>query len=158
MNLTCLSFQKDIINTLTLGPNYAIGKLPKQYINELIVDTESAIRQLDPKIQSSIQYLAAMKIKQILTSNVCNTLHKRLQYNINEVKDILHKSNLTIVRADKNKAMAIIQTDDLEQKINTFIQENHITPLKKDPTETFQKQIQQALETCNLLIERDRLK
>ena len=54
--------------------------------------------------------------------------------------------------------MAIIQTDDLEQKINTFIQENYITPLKKDPTETFQKRIKQALQTCNLLIERDRLK
>jgi hypothetical protein len=54
--------------------------------------------------------------------------------------------------------MAIIQKDALEQKINTFIQENHITQLKKDPTRTFQKQIQQALQTCNLLIERDRLK
>jgi hypothetical protein len=63
-----------------------------------------------------------------------------------------------MVRADKNKAMAIIQTDDLEQKINTFIQENNITPLKKDPTETFKKRIQQALQTRNLLIERDRLK
>jgi hypothetical protein len=46
--------------------------------------------------------------------------------------------------------MAIIQTDDLEQKINTFIQENHITPLKKDPTETFQKRIKQALQTMQL--------
>ena len=125
-----------------MGSNYAIGKPPKQYINELIVDTESAIRQLDPKIQSPIRYLAATKIKQILKSNVYSTLHKRLQYNINQVKDILHKNNLTILRADKNKAMAIIQTDDLEQKINTFIQENHITALKKHPTETFQKRIQ----------------
>ena len=49
------SFHKEIINTLTLGPNYAIGKPPKQYIKELIVDTESAIRQLDPQIQSSIR-------------------------------------------------------------------------------------------------------
>jgi len=40
--------------------------------------------------------------------------------------------------------MAVIQTDILEQKINTFIQENHITLLKKDPTETFQKRTQQV--------------
>ena len=54
--------------------------------------------------------------------------------------------------------MAIIQTDVLEKKINNFIQENHITLLKKGPTETFHKRTQQALQTCNLLIERDRLK
>ena len=135
--------------------------MPKEnHLNNIVMnsDTESAIRQLDPKIQSPVRYLATTKIKQILTSNVYNTLHKRLQYNINQVKEILHKNNLTIVRADKNEAMAIIQTDILEQKINTSLQENHITLLKEDPTETFQKWIQQALQTCNLLIERDRLK
>jgi len=107
-----------------------MGKPPKQYINEIVFDTENAIRQLDPKIQSPIRFLAATKIKQILTSNVYSILHKRLQYNNNQAKDILHKNNLTIVRADKNKTMAIIQTDILEQKINTFLQENHMTLLK----------------------------
>jgi hypothetical protein len=76
--MTHFSFQKKLVNNLTFGPNYAIGKPPKQYSNELM-DTESAIRQLDPKIQSPIRYLAATKIKQILTSNVYNALHKRLQ-------------------------------------------------------------------------------
>jgi len=54
--------------------------------------------------------------------------------------------------------MSVIQTDVLEQEVNNFIQENHITLLKKYPTETFQKLTQQALKTCNLLIERDGLK
>jgi len=108
--MTHFSFQKELVKNLTLGPNYAKGKPPKQYGNELIVDTESAIRQLDPEIQSPIRYLSATKIKQILTSNVYNTLHKRLQYNINQVKNILYTNNLTIIRADKNEAMAIIQT------------------------------------------------
>jgi hypothetical protein len=49
--------------------------------------------------------------------------------------------------------MVINQKDALQQKINTFIQDNHITCLKKDRTETFQKQLQQALQICNLLIE-----
>ena len=72
-----------------------MGKPPKQYINEIVFDTENAIRQLDPKIQSPIRFLAATKIKQILTSNVYSILHKRLQYNINQVRDILYKNNLT---------------------------------------------------------------
>jgi len=58
------------------------------------------------------------------------TYTHRHQYNIKQVKDILHKNNLTIARADKNKATVIIQTDILEQKINTFREENHVT-LKK---------------------------
>jgi len=45
-----------------LGPNYAIEKEPKRYINELIVDTEHAIRQLDPKLQYTYRHLAANKL------------------------------------------------------------------------------------------------
>jgi hypothetical protein len=44
INLTHIPFQKEHINTLTLVPNYAIEKHPKQYINELIIDTENSIR------------------------------------------------------------------------------------------------------------------
>jgi hypothetical protein len=39
---------------LALGPNYALAKDPKDYSNELIIDTEDAIRQLDPKIQNTL--------------------------------------------------------------------------------------------------------
>ena len=40
----------------------------------------------------------------------------------------------------------------------TFIQENQITRLKKDPTVGFQKQIQQALQKCDTLIEKSKHK
>jgi len=40
----------------------------------------------------------------------------------------------------------------------TFIQDNQITHLNKDPTEYFQKQIQQALQKCNTLIEKSKHK
>jgi len=36
----------------------------------------------------------------------------------------------------------------------TFIQENQITPLNKDPTDLFQKQIQQALQKCSTLVKK----
>jgi hypothetical protein len=39
-----------------------------------------------------------------------------------------------------------------------FIQENQITPLNKDPTELFQKQIQQALQKCSTLVGKNKLK
>ena len=66
INLSDKHFTEEQISVLSLGPKHAIEKEPKKYINELIVDTEVAIRQLDPKLQSTFRYLAAKQIKHIL--------------------------------------------------------------------------------------------
>jgi len=63
---------------------------------------------------------------------------------MNELKQILQNNNVTIVKADKSKAIVIINKNILEKKFDNFIQENHITQLNKDPTDTYQKQIQQT--------------
>jgi len=79
INLSDKHFTKEQINILYFGPKHAIEKKPKKYFNELIVDTEVAIRQLDPKLQSTFRYLAAKQIKHILKSNRQNDFHKLLQ-------------------------------------------------------------------------------
>jgi hypothetical protein len=130
---------------LALGPNYATERNPKHYSNELIIDIEYAVRQLDPKIQNAFHYIAATKIKQISETATNHNLHRRYQYNVNQIKNILHNNNPTLVRADKNKAIVIIEKDELDQKVQTFIWENNISQLNKDPTESHQKQIQHAV-------------
>jgi hypothetical protein len=50
--------------------------------NELITDTENAIRHLDTKIQNTFRYLATREIKQIIETNPPNTIHKRHQHTI----------------------------------------------------------------------------
>jgi hypothetical protein len=158
INLTNITFSKEHSHILTLGPNYALTRDPKDYMNELIIDTENAIRQLEPKVQGAFRHMAATKIKQIKADNTRHTLHKRCQYNIRQIKHILRQNNLTIVRADKNKAIIIINKATLDQKILTFINENRITHLNKDPTDQFQKQIQQVLQKCNTLIDKNKIK
>jgi len=86
ITLTNIKFTKQQIQTLSLGPNYAIEQEPKQYISELIIYTENTVRHLEPKIQNTNRYLAAKQIKHIMTTNRYNTLHKRYQYNINELR------------------------------------------------------------------------
>ena len=54
---------------------------------------------------------------------------------------MLEKNNLTIVKADKSKAIVIMGKDRLKEKANNFIAENHMNLLNKDPTEIYQKQI-----------------
>jgi hypothetical protein len=110
INLTNITFTKKQINTLKLGPQYAIKKNPKLYINELIIDTENAIKHLQNNMQNTFRHLAAKKIKQIKESNRHNTMHKRYQYNINQIKKISQHNNLTIAKADKSKAIIIDRT------------------------------------------------
>jgi hypothetical protein len=52
--LSNVKFTGEQISTLALGPNYAIEKHPRRYLNELIIDTESAIRQLEPKMHNTL--------------------------------------------------------------------------------------------------------
>jgi len=42
-----------------------------------------------------------------------------------------------IVKADKTKAIVIINENTLEKKIDNFIQENNIKQLNKDPTNMY---------------------
>jgi hypothetical protein len=67
---------------------------------------------------------------------------------------MLQQNNLTIARKDKSNTMVIINKNTLKQKIDNFIQENHITCLNKDPTNLYQKQIQQAIQKCDTLIDK----
>jgi len=63
VNLINIKFTKEQIKTLEMGPQYAIEKNPKEYINELIIDTENAIKCLHNGIQNTFRYLAAKKKK-----------------------------------------------------------------------------------------------
>jgi hypothetical protein len=67
----------------------------------------------------------------------------------------LQQNNPTTAKADKSKAIVIIDKNELKHKIDAFIQENKITGLNKDPTELYQKQIQQAIQICNVLIDKN---
>ena len=53
-----------------------------------------------------------------------NTKHKTQQYTINKLKGILKHNNSTIVKADKSKAIVIINNDELDLQIRAFIKQN----------------------------------
>jgi predicted transcriptional regulator len=99
-----------------MGPQYAIEKTRKSYINEQITDTENAIRHLNCNMQNTFRHLATTKLKQIMDSNRQNVIHKRHQHNINQIKNILKENNLAIVKADKSKAIVIINQKNIKTK------------------------------------------
>jgi len=48
-------------------------------------------------------------------------LHKRYKYNIKQLRKILQNNKLMTVKADKSKAIVIINENTLEKKIDNFI-------------------------------------
>jgi hypothetical protein len=132
INLSQIKFTKQQTQTLALGPNYALEKEPKSYINDLIIDTEVAIRQLNQKSQNVYRHIAAKQIKQILINNRDNVLHKRQQHCINQIQKLMTNNNLTAIKADKSKTIVIIKKGELQMKVNEFIRTNNIVSLNKD--------------------------
>jgi hypothetical protein len=134
INLTSIKLTQEQTQTLNLGSNYALEQEPKKYINELIIDTENAIRYLEPKMQNMYTHMAMKHIKQIKAKNKHNTLHKRQQYIINELRKTLQNNNIMIAKADKSKAMVLIDKNYLKEKVHNFLQENNIKQIKILPT------------------------
>ena len=66
----------------------------------------------------------------------------------------MENNDLALVNADKSMTMVIIDKNKLKENVNNFIKENHINMLNKDPTEIYQKQIHQAIQKCNTLIDK----
>ena len=87
-----------------------------------------------------------------MTITTHNTLQKRYQHNVKEIRNILRQNNLSITKADKSKTIVVINKNTLKQNVDNFIQENHIPCLNRDPTDTYQKHIQHAIQKCNTLI------
>jgi len=51
-----------------------------------------------------------------------------------------------MVKADKSKAIVQIKTEDLNKKFQTFITDNNIKQINKDPTGKYQTIIQNTLK------------
>ena len=70
-----ITFTKDEQELLDLGIQYKIQKPLKEYWTNLILETEKAIRMLDPRERNTFRIMAAKKLKQIYNTN--HNTHKR---------------------------------------------------------------------------------
>ena len=70
INLKEIKLDKGQKQLLELGPNYAIEKNPKLYMEELIIDIENAITKLKPAVQNIYRCLAT-KISRAFKKVAC---------------------------------------------------------------------------------------
>ena len=90
-NLTHIRFNREEIQLIKYGMKYSIERPTTTYIDNLIAETEQAIRLLDTSIQNTYRFLAAKKLKQIInTPSFTNVLHKRQVYILKAVNQKLN--------------------------------------------------------------------
>jgi hypothetical protein len=158
-NLSKITFNKEETKILELGLNYAYERHSKHFLQELIINTEEAIKQLDVNEQGAYRILAHKKIKQIQDDNTTNTLHKRQNYILRQIRTKLKQNNLTITKADKGKTIVIINKDIyMYKKSNSFYQTTASNSYKMIPRKKYQKQVQQTIQKCNMLINKQNKK
>jgi hypothetical protein len=63
-----------------------------------------------------------------------------------------------VTKADKGKTVVIIDKNIYIQKVENFLTDNNFIQLTQDPTNKYQKQIQQSILKCNTLIDKQQKK
>ena len=81
-----------------------------------------------------------------------------LSYVLKELNKKLTTENAIVTQADKGKTIVIINSNEYSEKVNSFLLANNFNMLTKDPTDKFQKSIHKAMQDCNLIIDKHRVK
>ena len=101
------------------------------------------------------RHMASKKIHKILReTSVTNVLHKRQIHTLRQLRNKLKSHNAIVTHADKGKTIVIINTNEYDNKINQFLHDNNFHTLHKDPTNKYQKQIINIVQTSNKLIDK----
>jgi hypothetical protein len=155
INLTKIQLEKEEMELLNTGMQHSIEKPIEQYWNDLIIETEQAIRKLETKAQDAYRIMATKKLVQMRhSSNQNNIYAKRQTHILRNIKNKLNKGNAMITRADKGKTIVIIDMDEYNKKNLDFINNNNFKALNSNPTDKFQKIIKENLKQCKMIIDK----
>jgi hypothetical protein len=134
VNLTKIKFTHEEMSLLNNGLQHSIEKLLEKYWTDLLMETEQAIRMLEPKMQSPYRILATRKLKQIKTSSSHhNAKAKRQTYILKNINNKLRKEDAMITKADKGKTCVIIYNNDYTNKVQNFLDNNNFQKLTDKP-------------------------
>jgi hypothetical protein len=159
VNVTDIIFTKEEQELLDLGAQHSIQRPLKTYWNNLIIETESAVRLLDTRVQDAFRLLATKKLKQIQnTHQNLNHTHKRQQHIAKNIQHKITKNNALITLTDKGKTTVIIYKKDYEEKVHTFLTDNNILSLPGDHTKKHQNLISKTMQQCNLILHKKQIR
>ena len=159
VNLTTIKFNQEEPTLLDHGMQHSIEIPLEKFWNDLIIQTDRAVRKFEPKLQEAYRTIAAKKLKQIKnSSHPYNNQAKRQTYILNNIKNKLKQGHAMIIKADKGKTTVIIDTTEHNNKTLESIHSNAIKTLTNNPTSKFQKRIKDTLKLRHLIINKTQIK
>ena len=129
----------------------------KDWIQNLALETETAILQLPPSDRDVYRKLAAERINTLVQNNNPRTeqnTHPETK-TIKSLQAKLNHKDATIARADKGNSLVILPIKQYDAKIQDFIKANKFQHTTKDPTKHFQTQIRNSINNSKTLIPHD---
>ncbi|XP_050518679.1 uncharacterized protein LOC126892954 isoform X2 [Diabrotica virgifera virgifera] len=156
-NLTDISFSTDEIKLLNYGLKYSVPKdLSLHDLESLSIETDVVIQNLSLSLSqrtstrnSCYRYINKYKNKISSSSNssssqnssfIDNLSFKQAQSHLKTLKSIKHKianHNLIFSKADKGNCLVILDRDTYNNKVSSFLDDNHFIILPTDPSKRF---------------------
>jgi hypothetical protein len=154
INNTDILFSKNELNLLHKGLKYNLHTKPKDWVQNLALEAETAITHLPTNEREVYRKLVANEIQKITQQNTSNNTHPESKL-IKSIKTKLSENNATLTRADKGNSIVILPTLQYEEKIENFLQDNNFHKNTSDPTTPFQSQIRNMVKQSKTLIPKD---
>ena len=132
INLTDMHFTDEVQKLLELGLQYSMQKPTKTTWENLVIETERAIKLLDDRLQNPFRIIAAKKLQQLHNTNHHNATHKRQLHVLKQINQKITNNNAMITRADQGKTTVIIYTRDYNEKVHTFLSDNNFRTIPKE--------------------------
>jgi hypothetical protein len=141
INDTDIIFSKQEMAMLQKGLKYNLHSKPKNWLQNLALEEETAIQALPTPDREIYRHTVVNRISTLQKNSSTKSDPKIAQQEerlIKSIKSKINTHNATVTRADKGNSIVILPTDQYDQKLNDFIQNNNFMSTSTDPTKNFQ--------------------
>jgi len=156
VNHTDISFSNTEMSLLQKAPKYNIHAKERNWIQNLGLETETAITQLPTNEREAYRKIVADRIYTLQQNNSNSThdTHPEARL-INSIKSKLRKIKAMITRADKGNSVVILPTQQYHSNLQDFLHGNKFITTTRDPTNSSQAEIKNTIKQSRTLIPSD---
>jgi hypothetical protein len=144
VNNSTVKFPTQEITLLEKGLKYNLHWKPKNWMERVALEAETAISYVDITKQDHLRHTVTEHLAKIQRNININNNKEWDKYEwriLKELKEKIRKHNLTLTRVDKGCTVVIMEQAQYDNKVIEFLQDNGIRATKNDPTNIFQSKI-----------------
>jgi len=163
INNTNIQFTPYEENIMQKGLKYNINQKPKNWINTLAIEAETALTLLPPQHQDPMRFLIARNIESLYkkqSNQQANKLQLSLRNELKTIKEInkkLKDNGAIVTKSDKGNSMIIFYLHDYDTKVQNFIDSNNFNIEPTDPTKKYQAEIRKVLNHCTQTVTKNQI-